>query len=106
MNSNIIINLYFVYYRESALLVPEDEERRSSAKHTEHVASILAHELAHQWFGNLVTMKWWDDLWLKEGFATFMSYVALQDVSDFFAYLFLYVQISELKSLSKILSID
>lgn len=77
-----MFHLTFVCFdcRESALLVPEDTERRSSAKHTEHVASILAHELAHQWFGNLVTMKWWDDLWLKEGFATFMSYVALENV--------------------------
>lgn len=77
-----MLTIFFLYfkYRESALLVPADEENRSSAEHTEHVASIIAHELAHQWFGNLVTMKWWDDLWLKEGFATFMSYVALDEV--------------------------
>lgn len=72
-----------MHCRESALLVPADEENRSSAEHSEHVASIIAHELAHQWFGNLVTMKWWDDLWLKEGFATFMSYVALEKVRYF-----------------------
>lgn len=64
------------------MLVPEDELIRSSAAHTEMVASVLAHELAHQWFGNLVTMKWWDDLWLKEGFATYMSYLALENVKN------------------------
>lgn len=42
--------------------------------------SIIGHELAHQWFGNLVTMKWWDDLWLKEGFASYMSDVALDEM--------------------------
>ncbi|XP_059621978.1 aminopeptidase N isoform X2 [Phlebotomus argentipes] len=73
-------NWGLIFFRESAMLVPEDKERRSSAKHTEHVASILAHELAHQWFGNLVTMKWWSDLWLKEGFANYMSYLALESV--------------------------
>lgn len=67
--------------RESSILVPEDENSRSSAKHTAQVSSIIAHEAAHQWFGNYVTMKRWDDLWLKEGFSTYMSYVSLEHVS-------------------------
>ena len=43
---------------------------------------LLAHELAHQWFGNLVTPLWWSDLWLNEGFASFISYVAVDRVSS------------------------
>lgn len=63
--------------------MPTDEGNSLSAEHTEGVASVISHELAHQWFGNLVTMRWWDDLWLKEGFATFMSYTAIQKVCFF-----------------------
>lgn len=44
------------------------------------VAKALAHELTHHWFGNLVTMKWWNDLWLKEGFATYFSYKCLNEI--------------------------
>jgi aminopeptidase N len=46
-------------------------------------ARIIAHEMAHQWFGNLVTMRWWDDLWLNESFAEHMGYQVAQDVTDF-----------------------
>jgi len=62
-----------ITFRESALLVPKD----SDLGQMKRVAEVVAHEIAHQWFGDLVTMKWWDDLWLNESFATFMSFKAV-----------------------------
>ncbi|MFA5841010.1 MAG: M1 family metallopeptidase [Candidatus Paceibacterota bacterium] len=63
-----------VTYRESALLV---DENHSSASNKQWVALVVAHELAHQWFGNLVTMEWWTHLWLNEGFASYIEYLAV-----------------------------
>ncbi|MBS6380384.1 MAG: M1 family metallopeptidase, partial [Streptococcus sp.] len=69
-------NWGLVTYREVYLLVDEN----SSAESRQQVALVVAHELAHQWFGNLVTMKWWDDLWLNESFANMMEYVSVDAI--------------------------
>lgn len=73
-------NYGLITFRESKFLLPSNEEDQS-VTHLQSIATTLAHELAHQWFGNLVTMKWWNDLWLKEGFSTYLSYKVLEDVS-------------------------
>ncbi|KAG7193589.1 uncharacterized protein KQ657_000660 [Scheffersomyces spartinae] len=71
---NAMENWGLITYRSTALLY---NEAKSEPSYKQKVAYVVAHELAHQWFGNLVTMKWWDELWLNEGFATWVGFTAV-----------------------------
>lgn len=69
-------NAGLVTYREVVLLLDPDN---ASLRVQKRIAEVVTHELAHQWFGNWVTMQWWDDLWLNEAFATWMAYKIVDD---------------------------
>ncbi|XP_005989844.1 aminopeptidase N [Latimeria chalumnae] len=72
-------NWGLITYRETALLY---DPKVSSASNKERVVMVIAHELAHQWFGNLVTLRWWNDLWLNEGFASYVQYLGADHVES------------------------
>ena len=73
-SSGAMENWGLITYRESCLLADPELTPESSRR---FIATVIAHELSHQWFGNLVTMNWWNDLWLNESFANMMEYVAI-----------------------------
>ncbi|WP_243812334.1 M1 family metallopeptidase [Candidatus Nanosynbacter sp. TM7-008] len=73
-SSGAMENWGLITYRESCLLADPELTPESSRR---FIATVIAHELSHQWFGNLVTMQWWNDLWLNESFANMMEYVAI-----------------------------
>ena len=65
-----------ITYREADLLIPSN----AGVRQKERVAEVVYHEIAHMWFGNLVTMQWWDDLWLNESFETFIETLATDEL--------------------------
>ena len=73
-SSGAMENWGLITYREICLIA---NEKNTSQSLKEYIATVISHEISHQWFGNLVTMQWWDDLWLNESFATLMEYIAV-----------------------------
>lgn len=76
-------NWGLITFRENSLLIDPETATHDDTTRVEY---FIAHELAHQWFGNLVTMKWWNDLWLNEGFATYVERLVMENVSPQYQY--------------------
>lgn len=81
MSPGAMENWGLITYREDCLLL---DPENSSLETKRYVATIVGHEIAHQWFGNLVTMEWWTDLWLNEGFASWIEYLCVDHVTPEF----------------------
>lgn len=85
--SGAMENWGLITFKESSLLVDEEED---SISQKIYVACTIVHELSHQWFGNLVTMKWWNEVWLNEGMATWLEFDLMEELfpeyklSDYF----------------------
>lgn len=78
---NAMENWGLIVYRTTAILF---DEKKSDPKYKNTVTYVVAHEVAHQWFGNLVTMDWWNELWLNEGFATWVGWLAVNHLQPDF----------------------
>lgn len=73
-----VVIFRYTFFREQYLLWDAVE---STNMNQQNIATIISHEYAHQWFGNLVTMEWWSETFLNEGFATYFEYFTTHDVS-------------------------
>ncbi len=96
-NAGAMENAGAITFRDSILLVSED----ATESQRRQLAYVNAHELAHQWFGNLVTMPWWDDIWLNEAFATWMGSRVVSETYPGY-----HAQLSELASTQNAMDVD
>ncbi|XP_062828238.1 aminopeptidase Q [Anolis carolinensis] len=79
MDAGAMENWGLMTFQETSLLYnPKEKDKRSKTR----VTQIVSHEIGHQWFGNLVTMEWWNDLWLNEGFATYLEYLGAHHIDS------------------------